>query len=230
MKLKIEDLQVLVQDGKNQRVILEVPKLEVSSGVQVCISGISGSGKNTLLKLISGLITGKQGSTIWQNNNKNYSFQELNKAQRTTWRRENAGIIFQDFQLIPELSMLENVLLPFTFSNSQINNQEKDRAKELLKQVNLDNFAQRVQSLSRGEMQRVAYVRAIFNRPKVIFADEPTASLDRENANIIHNLLMNYTDSNKISLFLVSHDQSIAQSFKYNIHVEKGQVSGDLSI
>lgn len=218
--LQVENARVQCKDGANTHTLLFVPTLHVAQGELIGIKGASGSGKTTLLRLFSGLITPSAGSLYWGTT----CFSSLKSAKKAAWRREHAGIIFQDFQLLHSLSVLENVLMPLTFSHAHIPAIMREKARDLLNTVGITQYAQKAGRLSRGEMQRVAYCRAILQEPDILFADEPTASLDAPNAALIHELLLAYHATHACSMFIVSHDVAFCAQLPRCLTLEKGNI------
>ena len=154
--------------------VLDMPALSAVPGSLTVLSGASGSGKSSLLYLLSGLARPTTGSVTWGGTD----LSALSESQRDRWRREHAGFIFQDFHLIDEMTPLDNVLLPAWFSRASAA-PLRDRARGLLDELAVLLERRQAALLSRGEQQRVAIARALLGDPAVIFADEPTASLDR---------------------------------------------------
>jgi putative ABC transport system ATP-binding protein len=153
---------------------LDTPPLAAAPGSLTVLSGASGSGKSSLLYLLSGLAHPTSGSVAWGDTD----LSTLSEARRDRWRRRHAGFIFQDFHLIDELTPLDNVLLPAWFDRVSATPLH-DRAQSLLEDLAVPLERRQTALLSRGEQQRVAIARALLADPAVIFADEPTASLDR---------------------------------------------------
>lgn len=154
--------------------VLDMPGLIAGPGSLTVLSGASGSGKSSLLYLLSGLARPTSGSVVWAETD----LSALSEARRDRWRRQHAGFIFQDFHLIDEMTPLDNVLLPAWFGRMSAA-PLRDRARSLLEDLTVPLERRQAGQLSRGEQQRVAIARALLADPAVIFADEPTASLDR---------------------------------------------------
>ncbi len=205
--------------SKNDTVeVLKSINFSVSSEEIVSIIGPSGSGKTSIIMLASGLETATEGS-IKINNQEIVGLKE-NKLSEV--RRENIGIVFQSFYLIPNLTAIENVLL--SLEANQKYNQE-DQAKALLSEFGLSHRLEHLPSeLSGGEQQRVAIARALINKPKIILADEPTGNLDSTNSQSMMDLLFDYTKKSKTSLVMVTHDNSIAQRCDRIIEIKDGQI------
>lgn len=181
--------------------------LSFSVGPQetVAIVGASGSGKSTLLSMISGLETASSGSVTLLGHELN----RLDEDQRAKVRLAQVGFVFQNFQLMPTLTALENVMLPLELAKEK---QAAERAKAILARVGLsERLHHYPKYLSGGEQQRVAIARAFVNRPKVLFADEPTGSLDPKTAASVMDLLFELNQEQGTVLILVTHDMGLAQ-------------------
>jgi putative ABC transport system ATP-binding protein len=185
--------------------VLDMPKLELAPGARVGIAGVSGSGKTTLLHVISGLRRPASGRVLWGNTD----VAAMSPQQGDDWRRSTIGLVFQDFQLIPELDALDNVLLPTTFAIDPNRRGMAAEARRLLASMGIARGDLRVARLSRGEQQRVAIARALLARPALILADEPTASLDAANAAAIADLLVTAARATGATLIVVSHDPAV---------------------
>lgn len=182
----------------------------------ISIIGRSGSGKSTLLSLMAGLELPTSGSVSLLGN----EMSDSNEDQRAKIRAKQVGFIFQNFQLMPSMTALENILMPLELF--QIDN-AKQLALEALEKVQLAHRAQhRPAELSGGEQQRVAIARAFVTRPKILFADEPTGNLDEETAHHIQSLLMELNQTLKTTLVLVTHDVKFAKSCEKVYHLKHG--------
>ncbi len=169
----------------------------------VIIQGASGTGKTTLLHLLAGLDQPDEGEIFWQGE----AFSSWSRSQLAQWRRDQVGLVFQSYHLLPELSALENVELPAMIGG----NSEPGRAEELLRQVGLEERMQhRPSELSGGEQQRVAIARALRNRPRLVLADEPTGNLDRATGEKVMTLLFELCREREATLILVTHDSYLA--------------------
>ena len=209
-----------VRDGNSFRDILDIPEFALPAGKLAGISGASGSGKTTLLRLLSGLSLPTQGSVLWGQT----SLDSLPEEARDRWRGETVGFVFQDFRLFPTLTVLENVLLPATFRHRIVPQPIATRAHELLRHLGVMQWEQRAQTLSRGEQQRVAVARALLLRPQLLLADEPTASLDEENARMVMDALIAYAEAEKATLCVVSHDLHALNRLACRLRLERGRL------
>ena len=191
-------------NGNNIRVLKNI-NFEIKKNERVAIIGESGSGKTSLLMLMSGLEKPTEGSIFFQNQD----FSKIDEEQKTEIRKKKIGLIFQQFYLIPNYTALENVMFPMQIN--KIRNEE-EKANLILSDIGLDHRKNNLPSeLSGGEQQRVAIARAISFNPEIILADEPTGNLDRKNTELVSNLLLDYSYRKKISLILVTHNMKLAK-------------------
>jgi putative ABC transport system ATP-binding protein len=191
--------------ARGQAPFLRLPRLEVAAGSVVALVGPSGAGKSTLLFLLAGLERVTRGSLRWADRD----LATMGERERDLWRRRSLGLVFQDFQLVGELTALENVLLPVTFARWSVPRATRERAKELLDRLGVQRAEARSRSLSRGEMQRVAVARALLGRPEVILADEPTASLDSANEAAVSDLLLEAAREQGATLIIATHHHAV---------------------
>jgi lipoprotein-releasing system ATP-binding protein len=201
-------------------VVLRDISVELSIGENVAILGPSGSGKSTLLHIIGTLDTPTSGEVTLRDQD---PFQ-LNEPQLAKFRNENIGFIFQDHHLLPQLSVLENVLIPTIASGAS--SDATARAKDLIDRVGLSpRMDHRPAELSGGEHQRVAVARALVQNPLVLLADEPTGSLDRTNANAIARLLLDLQQQEKTLLIVVTHNIDLANLMSRRLELDDGRLS-----
>lgn len=220
--LQLSNISVTFQDATGKPFkALEIASVEFEPGHIIVISGPSGSGKSTLLHVIAGLLPPTTGEVIWQQK----SVSKLPETQRDRWRRETIGYLFQDFQLIQELTPIGNVALPGTFGRNRI---PKDRAALLLDQFGVPHSRSTTAVLSRGEQQRVAFARALFFDPPVILADEPTASLDQTNGEIVIEHLSKLASQGKI-VITASHDAALIAKAKRHVRLDRGLVKAGVA-
>jgi len=218
--LRIQNVDKSFLEGGNRRIVLRGANADFFGGETVGILGKSGSGKTTLLNLISGIDRVESGS-IYLNG---IDLTKLNEQARTLFRRENIGFIFQFFNLIPTLTVWENVILPLEL-NGEANKAGLARAEELLKEVGLSDrkkaFPDRI---SGGEQQRVAIARALVHDPILLLADEPTGNLDEENGKLILDLLDRLTRQVGKNMIMVTHNPEAATIANRVLTMREGQL------
>ena len=220
MSAAIEFSNVSLEYGLGDELIkvLKGISFSVNSDETVSIVGPSGSGKTSIIMLAAGLEKSTEGSIKVHSQ----EITNLKENDLSQIRRQNIGIVFQSFYLIPNLTAIENVLLSLE-ANQKYNLDYV--AKELLGEFGLSHRINHLPSeLSGGEQQRVAIARALINKPKIILADEPTGNLDSENSQIMMKLLLDYTKKSKTSLVLVTHDTSLAQRCDRIIELNDGNI------
>lgn len=194
--------------------------LQVNAGEFLAIIGKSGSGKSTILNMITGVDRPTSGE-VMINGTAVHAMQE---NQLAVWRGRNIGIVFQFFQLLPTLSVLENIMLPMDFCNMYEPAERQERAMSLLKMVEMTPQANKLPTeLSGGQQQRVAIVRALANDPPIIVADEPTGNLDSKTADAIFNLFDELVSQGK-TILMVTHDSDIQRRVKRAITVADGEI------
>lgn len=199
--------------------VLDVADLVVHEGEQLIIAGPSGSGKTTLLHLIAGLLPPTAGEILWDG----ARLDRMPEAQRDRWRAQNIGYIFQSFNLLPALSAEENILAACAFAGRKWTDEYRKAAKELLARVGLIDKAHcKPSRLSMGEQQRVAVARALVNRPALILADEPTASLDQENIEKVLALIQSLCKEKNSTLLLATHDPIVLARFSRRYEMRSG--------
>lgn len=217
--LTLSDVRVTFGQGRNGSVLaVDAPSLAVDQGALLGISGPSGSGKTTLLHVLGGLQTPEQGRVRWGAD----ELADMSETARDGWRRRHVGFVFQDFHLVPELTARENVLLPRLFSGWSAGAEGFARATALLAQVGVPDPDRRAAVLSRGEQQRVAIARALLAGPRLILADEPTASLDAETGEVVAELLVRSARETGATLIVVSHDPAMLARLETVRRMEKG--------
>ena len=195
--------------------------LEIESGQFTAIIGSSGSGKSSLLNLLGGLDTPTEGSVLIDGTD----IYSLNDEKRSILRREKIGFIFQNFNLIPVLSVEENISMPALLDGRKVDPAEMD---ELLKILNLENRRTHLPSeLSGGQQQRVSIGRALINHPPVILADEPTGNLDSKNTTEVMNMLIDAVKTRNQTLVLITHEPEIAEMADRVLQIEDGHIVSD---
>ncbi len=218
-RLILEAKDIYKSFGKN--LVLKGINLKLFSGDFALIYGVSGSGKTTLLHILGGLEKPDKGKVIIADED----ITKLDEDQKAIFRREYIGFIFQFHYLIEELSVIENVMLPAIIKGV---NEEKayKEAQDILEEVNLfGKFYAYPNELSGGEKQRVAVARALINRPKIIFADEPTGQLDSKNAWNIFNLLKMFNQKYNITFLIATHDETFKIFSNKIFYIKDGVIS-----
>jgi putative ABC transport system ATP-binding protein len=194
--------------------------LKIESGQLIAITGKSGSGKSTLLNIITGIDKPSDGSV----NINGVRVDKLSESELASWRGKNIGVVFQFFQLLPTLTILENIMLPMDFCNSYPKKERKERALALLDLVNIKEQADKFPSaLSGGQQQRAAIARALANDPPLIVADEPTGNLDSQTATSVFDLLTKLTRAGK-TVIVVTHERDFAEYFEKTISIADGVI------
>ena len=216
--LQFSDVHLQYQNGQNLTEVIKGISFAINQNERLAIVGKSGSGKTSLLMLMAGLEKPTSGSIKFQEK----EITLYTEDQLTDFRKQNIGIVFQSFYLIPSYTALENVALSL-----EINFQKNAliQAEEILTDLGLkDRLHHFPSQLSGGEQQRVAIARAIINKPELILADEPTGNLDEENSQIIADLLFNVSQKYQKSLCLVTHDLELAKKCDRLMKIDNGTI------
>ena len=207
--IETRDVTRVYQMGANEVVALNRVTMSAHEGEFVAIQGTSGSGKSTLLNLLGGLDHPTSGDVLFDTE----PLRPRTKKQMARYRRFSVGMIFQNFNLIPTMTAVENVRLALAFGGVR-GVERRKRASELLERVGLsDRIEHRPSELSGGEQQRVAIARALANRPRVLLADEPTGNLDSTRSRELLALLREMVSNDRLTVLLVTHDRELAGSF-----------------
>ncbi len=194
----------------NSNAVFECNDWTLNHGEHVFLQGPSGSGKSTLLGLLSGILKPNSGDVCINGT----QLRRLSQKQRDKFRAQNLGVVFQQFNLVPYLNTLENLQLATHFANSELD--IEGHVKPMLEALKLDEsvLTQAISTLSIGQRQRVAIMRACVNTPKVLLVDEPTSALDSQASNGFMGLLLDLCKVNQSSLIFVSHDDSLGRYFE----------------
>ncbi len=204
--------------------VLKGIDLEVNKGEIVSIVGPSGAGKTTLLMIMGTLEKANSGKVFIGDND----LSKLSEKKLSDFRNKNIGFVFQFHQLLPEFTALENVMIPALIGNAKHGAAEK-RAKELLQMMGLsERMEHKPAELSGGEKQRVAVARALINNPIVVFADEPTGSLDTDNKAELHALFFELRDKLNQTFIIVTHDEQLASITDRTIHMMDGKIADNI--
>lgn len=199
--------------------VLKGVDLSISKGEFVCIYGSSGSGKSTLLNILGLLDDATEGSYELDG----IDIQKLGNKERAAVRNKKIGFVFQAYHLIPELNVLENLVVPLGYAG--IGKKERETAaRELLGKFGLGELERKhISQMSGGEQQRIAIMRAIINQPQILLADEPTGNLDRENSKMVMELFQKLNEQG-MTIVMVTHDTSLAEYGTRVVHVEDGKI------
>ena len=223
MRIDLREVVKTYESGAGDVMVLTDVSLKVKEGELVGVVGPSGSGKSTLLNMITGIDRPTAGEVFVGGQ----AVHGLSENQLARWRGRNVGVIFQFFQLLPTLTIAENVMLPMDFCSMYSRRERKQRALELLDQVNIADQADKLPStLSGGQQQRAAIARALANDPPVVVADEPTGNLDRATANEVFGLFQQLVEKGK-TLMIVTHDRSLADQMDRVLHLLDGRIDRD---
>jgi len=201
--------------------------LNVFQGEFLGVVGKSGAGKSTLLNMITGVDQISAGQVRAHTNGTSINLDQLSENELTLWRGRNLGVIYQSFQLLPMLTLAQNVMMPMDLSGFYHPRKSKERALELLNMVELGEHIDKYPSeISGGQQQRVAIARALANDPPLLVADEPTGSLDSVTADHIFKLFQRLLDDNR-TIIMVTHDQGLLPRFSRYIQIADGQLVGE---
>ena len=204
--------------GKKKLIALKNINLNINKSEFIAIKGPSGSGKTTLLNLLGALDSPDSGQILFDGND----IAQMNSKERYLFRAQNLGFIFQHFNLIPELTVYENVEIPLLIARKK---DRREKVREIVKQVGLlDHIDHKPSELSGGQMQRVSISRALVKNPPLILADEPTANLDSKTAKIIIELMHQLNKEYGTSFIIATHDEMILDNMDRIIYLMDGEI------
>ena len=216
--IKVENLSKIYGKKDNKVVALDNVNIEVEKGEFVAVIGASGSGKSTLLHQLGGVDRPTSGNVIIDGKN----IYKLNEEKLAVFRRRNIGFVFQSFNLIPVLSVEENIKMPALLDHQKV---DEEYFKDLIKTLGLEERLNHLPSeLSGGQQQRVAIARALINKPSIILADEPTGNLDSENSKEIMEMLKVSIRKYNQTAIVITHDLGIAENTDRIIKIRDGKV------
>jgi putative ABC transport system ATP-binding protein len=231
MILQLRGVTKAYATGDGPFIALKDIHMDIQQGEFLGITGKSGAGKTTLLNMISGVSTLSEGEVLFQGNGTGnssgangapLSIHTLSEDELAIWRGHNLGIVYQSFELMPTLNLVENVMLPPDFTGNYHPRTSKARALELLEMVEIVEHAYKIPAhISGGQKQRVAIARALVNDPPVIVADEPTGNLDTATAETIFQIFERLVDAGK-TIVIVTHDESMVERFSRRLHITDG--------
>lgn len=223
--IKVQNVKKSFKVGGNESVIIDGLNLDIYEGDFTVIMGASGSGKSTILYMLSGMDKTTTGDVIFDGKD----LKKLNKREIAKFRKERIGFIFQGINLIPYLTILENVIVA-GYLKKNPKSKILERSKKLLKTVGLEKeMYKKPSQVSGGQAQRAAIVRALINEPMVIFADEPTGALNSQNSLEILNILSELHEQGQ-SIVMVTHDTKAAMRGNRVIYIQDGKIIGDIEL
>jgi len=209
--------------GDREITILKGINLNVKNGEFVSIVGPSGNGKSTLLNMITGIDRPSDGAVIVTGR----EVHQMSENKLAAWRGEHVGIIFQFFQMLPALSLLQNIILPMDFARKYSRKERRERAMHLLEIVDLADQAHKLPGMvSGGQQQRAAIARALANDPPLLVADEPTGNLDSASAERVFDLFSKLVEEGK-TLLMVTHDKELARRVPRIVEITDGKIARD---
>ncbi|GMU94889.1 MAG: ABC transporter ATP-binding protein [Ignavibacterium album] len=218
--ITLDGVSKIFQNKEKAFTALKNISLSINKGEYIAVTGKSGSGKSTLLNMITGIDHPTNGRVIINDS----EIGNMNESQLAIWRGKNIGIVFQFFQLIPTLTILENLLLAMEFVNVIPKGERVQRAKSLLSDVGISEQADKMPaSLSGGEQQRAAIARALANNPAIIVADEPTGNLDSKSAEAVNSIFYSLTKSGK-TVIVVTHEKDVAMKYDRIFTLSDGEI------
>ena len=219
--IEVKNLRKVYRLGNEKVYALKNINLEISRGEVCCILGTSGSGKSTLLNMLAGIEKPTRGDIFINGVN----IAKLNERKLARFRQENTGFVFQSYNLIPQLTALENVGMPLMFKGISKKVRNK-RALAMLKAVGLgERMKHRPNQMSGGQQQRVGIARAFVAKPNVIFADEPTGNLDTKTTEDVMALMVRMCRKHGLTLIIVTHDHEIAEYADRIVHIIDGEIT-----
>ena len=198
---------------------IEISDIKITQGSKIAISGKSGSGKTTLIHLISGILKPQSGEILFYDK----SITDMNDKEIRKHRISNIGFIFQEFELLEYLNVMDNLILPYKINKSLVLDAEiKDKAKEIANRIGIGNkLDQHPKQLSGGERQRLAIARALITSPPLIIADEPTGNLDAKTSNIVMDEITDQVSYTNSTLIMISHNNELISSFDEIIDIQE---------
>jgi len=225
-QIELRDVFKSYETGAGEIAVLKDVSLQVPQGDFVSIVGPSGSGKSTMLNMITGIDHPTRGEVVIDGQ----AVHALSENRLARWRGKHVGVIFQFFQLLPTLTILENVMLPMDFCDVYKRRERKGRAMGLLEQVGIADQAHKLPSaLSGGQQQRAAIARALANDPPIIVGDEPTGNLDTKTADAVFAMFQDLVAQGK-TVVIVTHDPALSERTGRVIHIRDGKVDGDYRV
>ncbi|MEM7017276.1 MAG: ABC transporter ATP-binding protein [Pseudomonadota bacterium] len=218
--IQLKQLKKTYHEGNREHTVFDGIELEIAKGEFVVMLGQSGSGKSTILNLVSGIDLPDSGEVIIDGK----SINNLTDKERTLFRRRHIGFVFQFFNLVPTLTVEENLYMPLTL-NGVTGEPAKQRVTESLEQVGLqERLHSFPDNLSGGEQQRISIARALIHKPMLLLADEPTGNLDQNNSERVLALLMGLVKRNQTTMLMVTHNSEISQLADRQLVMHQGEM------
>jgi putative ABC transport system ATP-binding protein len=222
--IELKDIVKSFPVGDDEVTVLHGISLDIQQGEFVSIVGPSGNGKSTLLNMVTGIDRPTGGEVIVSGR----PIHEMSENQLAKWRGQEVGIIFQFFQMLPSLSLLQNVVLPMEFANKFKRSERRERAMDLLELVGLADQANKLPSMvSGGQQQRAAIARALATDPDLLVADEPTGNLDAKTAGQVFDLFVHLIEEQGKTMLMVTHDKELADRIPRRIEIVNGVIAND---
>jgi putative ABC transport system ATP-binding protein len=223
--IHMQDVVKIYSTAAGEFTALKTINLKVNAGEFVGIVGKSGAGKSTLLNMLTGVDHLTSGEVIVDTNGTPVSIHKMNEDAIANWRGHNLGVMFQSFQLLPMLTLVENVMLPMDLCGSFNAKWSRERALELLRLVEIEGHANKLPSqISGGQQQRVSIARALANDPDILVADEPTGSLDSMTADHIFDVFEQLVTEQGKTIVMVTHDESLKTRFSRTVRIVDGEL------
>jgi putative ABC transport system ATP-binding protein len=222
--IDLRDVVKVYSTAAGEFTALKGINLQVSAGEFVGIVGKSGAGKSTLLNMITGVDDLTSGEVIVNTKESSISIHKMNEDQIAFWRGRNLGVVYQSFQLLPMLTLIENIMLPMDLCEVYSPKASHKRALELLRLVEIEDHANKLPAqISGGQQQRVAIARALANDPPILVADEPTGSLDSVTADHIFDVFEHLISDQGKTIVMVTHDESLKPRFTRTLGIVDGE-------
>jgi putative ABC transport system ATP-binding protein len=222
--VELRDVVKVYASEAGQFTALRGINAQIFPGEFLGVIGKSGAGKSTLLNMITGVDTLTQGDVLVRTGGQEVSIHSLNENELASWRGRNLGVVFQSFQLLPMLTLLDNVILPMDLCGNYSPRASRQRAMELLELVEIEEHANKLPAyISGGQQQRVAIARALANDPPILVADEPTGSLDSVTADHIFDVFEHLVERGK-TIIMVTHDMGLQSRFSRHLLIADGEI------
>ena len=230
MLLELKNIEKYYGKKPNRLHVIKNLSLTINTAEMLAITGSSGSGKTTLLNIIGNLDTQYSGTLKLRDRESGsmVDLKTLNDKKQSRLRAQSLAFIFQHFNLLPHLTVIENIILPAAFTPTRRNYNPKEHARDLLRQMDIPEKENAMPGqLSGGQKQRVAIARALYNNPAIILCDEPTGSLDTKNTAEIIALFKKLNTESQTTFIIVTHDQNISAACKRVVRLEDGSIKSD---